>query len=167
MIQERCFFWIVLQLPNNISLCWHLFLLKGRTQLQKQICIRESRQMFFFWNLVNCHNGSDVVLSNSLQRQFSFSNSKKGLEWKGETQNGALTWFWGRGGWDWPSGAWPWPSFPPTGEPRVVAVILDTGQIFAILSAYVAGTPEEISFSLGATENRHTSKSESTTWGTG
>lgn len=45
-----------------------------------------------------------------------------------------LTWFWGRGGWDCPSGAWPWVSFPPTGEPRVVAVILDTGQIFAILS---------------------------------
>jgi len=48
-----------------------------------------------------------------------------------------------------------------------VAVILDTGQIFAILSAYVAGTPEEISFSSGAMENRHTSESESTTWGTG
>lgn len=48
-----------------------------------------------------------------------------------------LTWFCGSGGWLWASGAWPWPwlSLPPTGEPRVVAVMLATGQILAILAS--------------------------------
>ncbi len=55
----------------------------------------------------------------------------------------SLTWFWGSRVWVWfwPSGAWL--SLPPTGEPRVVAVMLDAGQIFAILSVYVAGAGGE------------------------
>lgn len=53
------------------------------------------------------------------------------------------TWFWGSRVWFWPSGAWLWLSLPPTGDPRVVAVMLDVGQIFAILSDYVAGAGRE------------------------
>lgn len=48
-----------------------------------------------------------------------------------------------------------------------MAVILDTGQIFAILSAYVADSKEEITASSGLMENQHSSESESTTWRTG
>lgn len=47
------------------------------------------------------------------------------------------------------------------GEPRVVAVILDTGQIFAILSAYVTGAQDEITASSGLIEKWHTAESAS------
>lgn len=82
-----------------------------------------------------------------------------------------LTWFCGSGGWLWASGAWPWPwlSLPPTGEPRVVAVMLATGQILAILASYGALARREITATSAAErrEERLDTRDRDTSWRSG